>query len=164
MNFTRRTPKSITSGMLTVIIVAWLISPVEMSRAAEGAKPAAERTAQGALAVVQEMARAMRENDADGIERLLADDWAVISARGGLAEGKSVFSDGIKSGYLTRKTFDMSEPRVRLYGNIALVTTKLHLAGTFGGKPFDVKERESDVLHWKDGGWKIVLTHESFED
>jgi ketosteroid isomerase-like protein len=53
---------------------------------------------------------------------------------------------------------------VRLYGNIALVTTKLHLAGTFDGNPFDVKERETDVLHWQEGGWKIVLTHEGFED
>jgi ketosteroid isomerase-like protein len=147
-------------GILAVSVMALSMAP---SRAAEGVKPAAERSAAGALAVVQEMARAMRENDADGIERLLADDWAVISARGGLAEGKSVFPDGIRSGYLTRKTFDLSEPRVRLYGNIALVTTKLHLSGTFSGKPFDVKERETDVLHWQGGGWKIVLSHESFE-
>jgi ketosteroid isomerase-like protein len=151
-------------GILGVSVLALFIAPMETSRAAAGAKPATERSAAGALAVVQEMARAMRENDADGIERLLADDWAVISARGGLAEGKSVFPDGIKSGHLTRKIFDMSEPRVRLYGNIALVTTKLHLAGTFSGKSFDVKERETDVLHWHNGAWKIVLTHESFEE
>jgi ketosteroid isomerase-like protein len=150
-------------GMLAVIIVGLLIAPLAISAAAEGARPAAGPTKESAWATVQEMARAMRENDAAGIARLLSDDWAVISARGGLGEGKSIFPDGIKSGYLTRKTFDMSEPRVRLYGDAAVVTTKLHLSGVFNGKPFDVKERETDVLHWQDGGWKIVLTHETFE-
>jgi hypothetical protein len=52
---------------------------------------------------------------------------------------------------------------VRLYGNVAWVTTKLHNAGTFGGKPYDVLERHPDVWLWKDGGGKCVLTHEAWE-
>jgi hypothetical protein len=40
---------------------------------------------------------------------------------------------------------------VRLYGNIALVTTKVKTSGTFQGKPFDVMERQTDVLLWKAG-------------
>jgi ketosteroid isomerase-like protein len=62
---------------------------------------------------------------------------------------------------LTRKTFEISEPRVRLYGNTALVTTEVKTSGTFQGKPFDVTERQTDVWLWKDGGWKCVLTHET---
>jgi len=153
----------IANGILKVIMVGVLIAPLATYGAPQGAKPAAARpTEEGALATVQEMARAMRENDADGIARVLSDDWAVISARGDLAEGKSIFPDGIRSGELTRTAFEISEPRVRLYGDVALVTTKVRLAGTFGGKLFDVRERETDVLHWKNGSWKIVLTHETF--
>jgi ketosteroid isomerase-like protein len=147
-----------------IVTVSLLIAPVAITAAAEAAKPAAGPSQESALATVQEMARAMRENDADGIARLLSDDWAVISARGEIGEGKSIFPDGIKSGRLVRTACEMSDPRVRLYGNVALVTTKVHLAGQFGGKPFDVKERETDVLHWQDGGWKIVLTHETFDE
>jgi ketosteroid isomerase-like protein len=154
---------TIANGILKLIMVGFLIAPLALSAAPLRANPAAGPTKDSALATVQEMARAMRENDADGIARVLSDDWAVISARGGIAEGKSVFPDGIKSGYLIRKTFELSEPRVRLYGDVALVTSKVRLAGTFGGKPFDVRERETDVLHWQDGRWKIVLTHETFE-
>jgi ketosteroid isomerase-like protein len=146
-----------------IFAAAWLlIAPLTISATAL-AKRAAVPSKESALATVYEMARAMRENDADGIARLLSDDWAVISARGDLGEGKSIFPDGIRSGVLTRTAFEMSDPRVRLYGNVALVTTRLHLAGVFGGKPFDVKERETDVLNWQNTGWKIVLTHESFE-
>ena len=92
---------------------------------------------------------------------MLDNSWAVVAASGGVGEGPSIFSDGIKSGYLTRKTFEISEPRVRLYGNTALVTTMVKTSGTFQGKPFDVTERQTDVLLWKDGGWKCVLTDET---
>jgi ketosteroid isomerase-like protein len=160
---TKRKSMRIMNGILRLGIVGLLIAPIAISKAAGGAEPAAGPTAESAMAAEDELTRAMRDNDADGIARCLSDDWAVISARGGVGEGKSIFPDGIKSGYLTRKTFEASEPRVRLYGNVALVTTKLHTAGMFGGKPFDVMERQTDVWVWKDGTWKCVLTHEAFE-
>ena len=63
----------------------------------------------------------------------------------------------------------LSEPRVRLYGETALVTTHLDAAGPFvkevSGKLvrkcFAVKERQTDVLMWKNGGWQSVLLHET---
>jgi ketosteroid isomerase-like protein len=123
--------------------------------------PAPGPSVASALATEEELARAMRDNDAPAIVRLLADDWIVIAASGGVGEGKAIFPSGIKSGYLTRKTFAVSEPRVRLYGNVAVVTTKVKTSGMFQGKPFDVTERQTDVLVWQDGGWKAVLTHET---
>jgi ketosteroid isomerase-like protein len=160
----KRWIRAMANGTPMLIKMGLLIAPLAISAAPQSAQPAAGATKESALATVQEMARAMRENDADGIARVLSDDWAVVNARGGVAEGKSIFPDAIKSGELTRTAFEISEPRVRLYGDVALVTTKVRLAGTFGGKPFDVRERETDVLHWEAGGWKIVLTHETFEE
>ena len=153
---------------LTSYIVAGVVTsglaPLLIARAETPAKhqPGTGPTVESALAAEEELARAMRENDADGIARMLSDDWAVINARGGVAEGKFVFPEGIRTGELTRTIYDISEPRVRVDGNTAVVTTKLHLAGIFGGKPFDVMERMTDVFVWKDGRWKAVLTHESF--
>ena len=146
-----------TLGLVLGLVVGLLFTSAATSRA----KPAGGPTAENALAAEQEIARAMANNDADGITRSLADDWVVIATSGGVAEGKSVFADGIKSGYLTRKTFEISEPRVRLYGDTAVVTAKVQTSGTFQGNPFDVTERQTDVLVWKDGGWKSVLTHET---
>jgi uncharacterized protein (TIGR02246 family) len=160
----KRWIRRIATGTPTAILMGLLIAPVAICAAPQGAKPAAGPTKESALATVEEMARALRENDADGIARLLSEDWAVVSARGGVGEGRSIFPDAIKSGALTRTAFEVSEPRVRLYKDVALVTTKVRTAGTFGGKPFNVRERETDVLHWEDGGWKVVLTHETFEE
>jgi ketosteroid isomerase-like protein len=125
------------------------------------AQPAPRPTAASALAADSDLARAIRENDADGIARWLDNDWAVVSGRGGLGEGPSIFPDGIKSGALTRTLFEISEPRVRVYDNVALVTTKVKTAGTFQSKSFDVTERQTDVWLWKDGRWRCVLTHET---
>lgn len=118
-------------------------------------------TAESALSADQKLAKAMQENDMTEIVSMLDKDWAVITGRGGVAEGPSIFPEGIRTGYLIRNTFEISEPRVRLYGNIALVTTKVRLSGTFAGKPFEVKERQTDVWRWKDGAWKCILTHET---
>ena len=159
----RRKGMRIMNGILIWTIVGLLIAPLAKAQAAGDAKPATGPTAESVLAAEEEYIRAMRENDAEGIARCLSDDWAVISAKGGVGEGKSIFPDGVKQGHLTRKAYEFSEPRVRLYGNVALVTVKVHTAGMFVGKPFDVMERETDVWLWKDGSWQCVLTHETKE-
>jgi len=159
----RRKGMRIMNGILIWTIVGLLIAPLAKAQAAGDAKPATGPTAESVLAAEEEYIRAMRENDAEGIARCLSDDWAVISAKGGVGEGKSIFPDGVKQGYLTRTAYEFSEPRVRLYGNVALVTVKVHTAGTFVGKLFDVMERETDVWLWKDGTWKCALTHETQE-
>ncbi|MGA2537877.1 MAG: nuclear transport factor 2 family protein [Terracidiphilus sp.] len=150
-------------GTLILTMVGFLIASLAQAQTAGDAKPAAGPTAEGVWAAEVEFARALQNNDPDGIARCLSNDWAVISARGGVGEGKSIFPEGIKQGHLTRKAYEVSEPRLRLYGNVALVTAKVHTAGTFGGKPFDVMERETDVWVWKDGSWKCILTHETKE-
>jgi len=162
---TKRQCMCILNGILTLIIVGLLVVSIAPPKAGGAAKPAPGPTAESVMAAEEELTRALRDNDADGIARCLSDDWAVISARGGVGEGKSIFPEGIKSGFLRHTAYEVSEPRVRLYGSVAFVTTKLHNAGTFGDKhvPYDVMERQTDVWLWKDGGWKCVLTHEAWE-
>ncbi|HEU5398904.1 MAG TPA: nuclear transport factor 2 family protein [Gammaproteobacteria bacterium] len=148
--------------MRHVILAAGLLaSMASVPISAAPGYAATAPTAESALAADQQLATAMRNNDSAGIENMLDDDWIVVASSGGIGEGKNVFPDGIKSGYLTRKTFALVDPRVRLYGNTALVTSKVKLSGVFGGKPFDIMERQTDVLVWKDGAWKCVLTHET---
>jgi ketosteroid isomerase-like protein len=155
------------SGIFTLSIVGLLIAPMAIPKAAGAAKPAAGPTTESALAADDELTKALRDDDPDGIARLLSDDWVVISARGEVGEGKSIFPNAIKSGHLKHTAYESSEPRVRLYGNVALVTTRLHNAGSsvVGSehKPYDAMEIQTDVWLWKDGGWKCVLTHEAWE-
>jgi hypothetical protein len=152
-----------------LIFAGLLIAPVAKLFAA--GKPPASPTRENALATAQELARAMRTNDADGFCRLLDPDWAVVTGNGEIGEGdqmgdgqmKKSICDAIKAGTFTRDTYDMdfAHARVRLYGNIATVTANLSVSGSFNHKSFAVKEVQTDVLQWEDGAWKDVLTHET---
>ena len=145
------------TAVIELLLIAFWVMPLPVRSATAQSSP----TVENALGAEQEIARAMRDNDVPAIAHLLADDWAVIATSGGMGEGPSIFPDGIKSGNLVRKTFEISEPRVRLYGNVALITTKVKTSGTLRGKAFDVTERQTDVLLWQEGAWKSVLTHET---
>jgi ketosteroid isomerase-like protein len=149
------------SRVVVFVIVCILANPMSVPKAFSQATIAGHPTAENALAADEELARAIRDNDANAILRMLDPGWAVIATTGGIGEGPSVFPGGIKSGSLTRKTYELSEPRVRLYGDIAVVTTRVETSGVLQGKPFDVVERQTDVLRWANGGWKCVLTHET---
>jgi hypothetical protein len=153
--------QTMMNRLAIAILSGLLIAPLAMFGAAGKVKPAIGPTAESALAADQELAKALQANDTVGIYHMLDKDWAVISTAGGVGEGPSIFPGGIRSGYLTRKTYSLSEPRVRLYGNIALVTTKVETSGMFQGKPFVVTERQTDVWCWKGGEWKCILTHET---
>jgi ketosteroid isomerase-like protein len=119
-------------------------------------------TAENALAADQGLAKALQNNDTAGILGMLDKDWAVITTHGDIAEGPGVFPSGIRTGYRTLTKMELSEPRVRLFGNFAVVTTKVRLAGQLGGKTYnDIRERQTDVLRWEEGKWKCVLTQES---
>ena len=138
-----------------VIASAWMFL-ANTARAATGP------TKENALEAEEELAQAMRTNDADGFCRLLDPDWAVVDGIGRINDRESVCA-AIKAGTFTRKTYepDLADARVRVYGNIATITFHLSLSGPFEHKTFSGKEVETDVLRWEDGGWKCVLTHET---
>jgi ketosteroid isomerase-like protein len=163
----KRKSMRIMNGIFTLSIVGLLIAPIAIPKAAGAEKPVPGPTAKSALAADDELTKALRDDDPGGIAHWLSDDWVVISARGEVGEGKSIFPDAIRSGHLKHTAYESSEPRVRVYGNVALVTTRLHNAGSslVGSehKPYDAMEIQTDVWLWKDGGWKCVLTHEAWE-
>jgi ketosteroid isomerase-like protein len=146
---------------MSYLVVAFCLLFAPLNLSSVSAQTSIGPTTSNALAADQALARAIRENDANGILRWLDSSWAVISTAGGIGEGPSIFPEGIKSGGLARKTFESSEPRVRLYGKTALITTIINTSGTLQGKAFNVMERQTDVWLWRDGGWKCVLTHET---
>jgi hypothetical protein len=119
-------------------------------------------TPESAVAADQAIADAMLANNADQLAPLLAPDWLVVNTQGRTG-GRDDMLGGMRSGALTRKTLTLSNPRVRLYGNVALVTTNVATSGVFNQKDFDVQETQTDVLVWKDGAWTSVLLHETKE-
>jgi hypothetical protein len=169
------------ASSFTGSIIALLVQVLALVAVADAAPPDASQpsgpgirgatsgpTAQSALSTEGAINQALLTSDAGALEALLADGWIVVSGFGGIAERKP-FIAYVRAGDFTRKRMIISEPRVRLYGNTALVTTHLSATGRavveVKGKIlshcFDVKERQTDVLVWENGGWKSVLLHET---
>jgi uncharacterized protein (TIGR02246 family) len=161
-----RTTNGITTWMLGFLLLG--SAGIFMSHTAKAAVGRSNDgpTKENALEAEKELGQAMRTNDADGFCRLLDPDWAIVTGNGDVGDGAGVKESicaAIKAGTFTRKTYemDLEHARVRVYGNVATVTFKLSLSGTLGHKEFSVKEVQTDVLKWEDGGWKAVLTHET---
>jgi ketosteroid isomerase-like protein len=142
-----------------IIITGLLLALVGMFGAAGNPRFSTGPTAANALVADQQFAMALQNNDTLGIVRLLDKDWAVITSHGDIAEGPDVFPSGIRSGHRMLCAQEVSEPRVRLFGNVAVVTAKVRIV--VRGKHMEFHERQTDVWLWKNGAWKCILTQES---
>src|SRR5215471_13129805 len=96
-------------------------------------------------------------NDADAIEGFVTHDWIIVNADGIIIE-KERFLAVVKSGTLTHSAMTLDEPRVRIYGDTAVVTGRATSTGQFMGAEFTTLERATDVFVKTDGQWRCVLT------
>jgi ketosteroid isomerase-like protein len=101
---------------------------------------------------------AVEKNDAETMDRILADDFVLV-----LGNGKSYSKSDLIDNALTKKIIyeqqdeiDNSQ-KVRVWGDTAVVTAKLWLKGTSEGKPFDRKLWFSDTYVRTKDGWKYVF-------
>ena len=116
-----------------------------------------DQSAEQLLKTEQDFQRAIVENNAAAIERFVADDWIIVGPDGKIVE-KDRFIEVVKSGALTHETMKLEEPRVRVYGETAVITGRATSAGKFMGAEFKTVERSTDVFVKSDGQWRCVLT------
>lgn len=103
---------------------------------------------------------AYQHGDVAHLNALLADDFIIT------VEDGSTYS---KTGYLARlggsaqhvEISEMSDLKVRLHGNVAVVTGAYHETGTSTGKPYEYHDRLTDVWMNSDGKWRLVASHYS---
>jgi hypothetical protein len=167
MTALRRRLRTFRGSMMPVSVLALtFVAVVGIAGGFHGATSGP--TPESALSTEEAINQALLTSNAGALETLLADGWIVVSGFGGIAE-RNDFIAYVRAGDFTRKRMILSEPRVRLYGNTALVTTHLNASGrsviAVHGKIvshcFDVKERQTDVLIWEHGSWRSVLLHET---
>ena len=110
------------------------------------------------IGVAIEWDRAMVENDPEAIGRYMADDWTIIGSDGSIGD-KATFLGLVKSGTLSHNVMESNDFRVRLYGEVAVVTARGVSGGKYQGQAFRETERVSCVFVKQRGQWKCVHTH-----
>jgi len=100
--------------------------------------------------------RAVKNNDAATMDKILADDFVLITGRGQTAT-KADLLKSARDGTVVWEQQDELEQHVRVWGDTAVVTALLWLKGTRAGKPLDYKLWFSDTYVRTPAGWKYVL-------
>ena len=129
--------------------------------AAVGAAPVRDGVAEDEKAVAAldtQYQAAVKTNDAATMDRILADDFVLVTGRGKvftkadlLAEARSA------SGVYEKQDEEPGTQKVRVWGDTAVVTALLWCKGTRDGKPFDYKLWFSDTYVRTKPGWRYVF-------
>jgi ketosteroid isomerase-like protein len=99
--------------------------------------------------------QAQLSNNISEVDRLLADDYLGISANGTL-ETKADELTRRRSGSLHITQLDLSDIKVRIYGDTAVVTSKADLVGKNGDRDISGRFRYTRVYSNRMGQWRIV--------
>jgi len=101
---------------------------------------------------------AIISNSVDEIKKCVTSDWVLVDSQGGIITQEGFFSV-LKQGQLSHSTMTKEILRVKVYGDIALVTGRGQNTGTWQGQPLEADEWITDVYKWENDKWLCVLTH-----
>jgi ketosteroid isomerase-like protein len=123
---------------------------------------------------------AQQKSDTGKVVLALESKWNDAYKRGDIAALNVLLADGFiitvedgttysKLGYIAHlggpaqrvELSKMSDLKVRLQGNVAVVTGDYHEKGTSNGKPYEYRDRLTDVWVNGDGKWQIIASHYS---
>lgn len=103
----------------------------------------------------KERAAAVVKADTATLERVTADDYVLINANGQMMD-KQQTMEAIKTGQIKIASNDLSDLKVRVYGNTAVVTGKSTVKGTLSGTDINGPVLFTRVYVRKNGHWQAV--------
>ncbi|MBK8807190.1 MAG: nuclear transport factor 2 family protein [Bacteroidales bacterium] len=101
---------------------------------------------------------AVVSNNVDEIKKCVTSDWVLVDSQGGIIPQEGFFKV-LEQGLLSHSTMTKEILRVKVYGDIALVTGRGQNTGTWQGKPMEADEWITDVYKKENDKWLCVLTH-----
>lgn len=96
----------------------------------------------------------------DILSSLLAEDF-VITVEDGHTYSKAGYISHTADSSVRVEVAEISDLKVRIHGNTAVVTGAYHEKGESNGKRYEYHDRLTDVWMKADGGWKVVASHYS---
>lgn len=108
------------------------------------------------LGLEEQRRTAQMRGDWQTIQLLNAPDMVDIGANGAI-RSPAQNAEAMRSGTLKFSTAEASDERVRVYGDVAVVTGIGHRAGSFGGAPFEQRFRFTRIYVRQATSWRAVL-------
>ena len=123
--------------------------------------PAQEKSDAAAIKALElKWTESYKQRNIDILSSLLAEDFTIT------IEDGSVYS---KAGYISHsadskvhvQVAELSDLKVRLHGDTAIVTGAYHEKGESDGKPYEYHDRLTDVWVKVGNGWRVLCSHYS---
>ena len=136
---------------LRLVLLAAAIGLAAVSRLA------GEDDAKTVAALDTEYQAAVAKNDATTMDRILADDFVLVTGRGKVYTKADLLKEA-RGGKTVYERQEEIEQKVRVWGSTAVVTALLWVKGTGeDGKAFDYKLWFSDTYVRTPSGWRYVF-------
>jgi uncharacterized protein (TIGR02246 family) len=101
---------------------------------------------------------AVKANDADTMAGILAPDFVLVVGSGKVFGTRNLLDSArAKDTIYEHQEEETGTQTVRVWDDTAVVTAKLWLKGTSGGKPFERRLWFSDTYHRTPAGWRYVF-------
>lgn len=97
-------------------------------------------------------------NKVKEIKKCITPDWVLVDSQGGIIPQERFFSV-LEQGLLSHSTMTKKVLRVKVYGDIALVTGRGQNTGSWQGQPMEADEWITDIYKKENDKWLCVLTH-----
>ena len=101
---------------------------------------------------------AYKRGDIAAMNSLLANEF-IITVEDGHTFSKAGYIAQLGGGTTLVELSEMSDLKVRVHGNAAVVTGAYHEKGTIKGKPYEYHDRFTDVWMNIDGRWQVIASH-----
>jgi len=102
-------------------------------------------------------AEAIAKGDVTALERLYADEYMAIDPAGATLTKEQDIAN-VKSGNFKLASFKIDELKVRVHGEVAVVTSRNTIKGTYMGKDASGAYRGTDVFVKRGGRWQVLTT------
>lgn len=112
------------------------------------------------LAAEAALRRAQLSSDVAELDRLV-DEELVFTGPDGALYAKADDLDAHRSGMIRINTLEPSEERIQRFGNIAVISVRMDMSGTFRGEPFTGPFRYTRIWCARPDGWRVVAGHVS---
>lgn len=110
------------------------------------------------MVLAKQYSNAYKARDVAALDRILADDWTLITAGCGDEVYKPGQLEDLKAGALQVHDIEDSDVRVRVYGNSAVITGKRASKVTYKGRDVSDETRFSQFYARGKDGWRCVST------
>lgn len=113
------------------------------------------------LRVARARSEALVRRDEPALDRILADDFVYTNASGEVLDKATYLSRYVRDPEVRWLAQDLDDVAIRVSGDTAVLTFRVHDRATFGAHALDARFRSTFVYVRTAGGWRCVAGHSS---